>query len=81
MGEVYYTFFEGALGNEVVEINRNYDFNKPARTEHLATQNDEDIEFGYCTEFMITSDSEEYTVLRDKLSEIGIHLLLLKAII
>lgn len=70
--------FEGALGNEIVEINRNYDFNKPARTEHLAAQNDEDIEFGYCTEFMITSDSEEYTVLRDKLSEIGDSLIVVK---
>lgn len=69
---------EGALGNEVVEIKNNYEFNKPARIEHLKAQQDEDIKFGYCTEFMITSDSEEYGILRDKLSSIGDSLIVVK---
>ena len=69
---------EGALGDEVVEIKNNYEFNRPARIEHLAAQQDEDIKFGYCTEFMITSDSEEYGVLRDKLASIGDSLIVVK---
>lgn len=69
---------EGALGNEVVEIKNNYEFNKPARIEHLKAQQDEDIKFGYCTEFMITSDSEDYGILRDKLSSIGDSLIVVK---
>lgn len=69
---------EGALGEEIVEIRNNYEFNKPARIEHLAAQQDEDIEFGYCTEFMVTSDSEEYGILRDKLAGIGDSLIVVK---
>lgn len=70
--------FEGAMGDEVVDVKNNYDFNRPARIEHLAAQEDADIKFGYCTEFMITSDSEEYENLRDKLSEIGDSLIVVK---
>ena len=69
---------EGALGDEIVEIKNNYEFNKPARIEHLAAQQDEDIKFGYCTEFMVTSDSEEYEILRDKLASIGDSLIVVK---
>ena len=69
---------EGALGDEIVEIKNTYEFNKPARIEHLAAQQDEDIKFGYCTEFMVTSDSEEYGVLRDKLASIGDSLIVVK---
>ena len=70
---------EGAIGDEVVKIEKSsYEFNKPARIEHLKAQKDEDIKFGYCTEFMVTSDSEEYTVLRDKLSSIGDSLIVVK---
>lgn len=69
---------EGALGDEYVEINKNYEFNRAARIEHLSSQKDEDIMFGYCTEFMITSDSEEYEILRDKLSSIGDSLIVVK---
>ena len=48
---------EGALGDEVVEIKNNYEFNRPARIEHLAAQQDEDIKFGYCTEFILDIDN------------------------
>lgn len=70
--------FEGAMGDEVVEVKSTYDFNRPARIEHLAAQDEADIEFGYCTEFMVTSDSEEYEVLRDKLASIGDSLIVVK---
>ena len=69
---------EGALGDEDVEVKSVYEFNRPARIEHLAAQQDEDIEFGYCTEFMITSDSEEYVTLRENLSKIGDSLIVVK---
>lgn len=69
---------EGALGDEIVDIKNTYQFNKPARIEHLKAQQDEDIKFGYCTEFMITSNSEEYNILRDKLSSIGDSLIVVK---
>lgn len=69
---------EGALGDEIVDIKNTYQFNKPARIEHLKAQQDEDIKFGYCTEFMITSDREDYNLLKDKLSSIGDSLIVVK---
>lgn len=70
---------EGALkvisGEKIESIEDDDQLKKKAQKEIVFDNEDDSIEFGYCTEFIINTDYEDIEAFREKLSPLGDSLL------
>ena len=78
-GKGLIVILEGALNHKDIDLSSDTDI-KPSNNTHLASVNtsDDDIKFGYCTEFMIESKDGDYLKFRNEISEFGDSILVVK---
>src|SRR5699024_7683150 len=70
--------YQGALNYKNIKIIEKKDSDNINVAVNNKDTNNEDIKFGYCTEFIIQSKDGDYSKLRKQLSEIGDCLLVVK---
>lgn len=70
--------YQGALNYKNIKIIEKKDSDNIKVAVNNKDTNNEDIKFGYCTEFIIQSKDGDYSKLRKQLSEIGDCLLVVK---